>query len=1021
MCRSVMHVFCAIALFTFGLSGVAQAASLGKVDVASHLGEPFYAEVPLGLDEGEVISSIFVELASSTDYQILEVFRDSAVGAIRADVKSDSRGNRVELTSTSVVEAPFLNLILKVRYGRATHFKKFSIFLDLPRSAKPNTLKEKVLPVKRIEDISANPMLEASPAVENMGKEVEPAFKAYDGWARTEQYGPMVYGDTISTVADRLRVDARYSRQQVMMALFEKNKSKFDKENVNLINAGTYLSVPTAQEVEHVSRSQALGLLKEHNAKWKELTKQAKYAKVQEAQKNRYGKHVRMGETASGVASQPIAKGTESASLSSPAPETGVATSEAGKAVPSIGENSQNSEVVASLRQENDSLQQRLKDMEARVATLATQPTATEGLAASNAQIKKLELQLARQVGELEKARKQASMQQSGGEDMGWMTWFLIASVVLLAMIAGYLAYALRGQRSHPVDQEDAQGMMDPLEEIEEVEEIDVEEERAAEFAEVEELDVQPVDFEATLMASADDLQGPLSETIPELTDEDTSEMEAFTEPEEEPDPNVDYLTEADVYMRYGMEDEAEKQVGMALRLRPDNKDAHIKLAEIRHARGNQAGVDEAAATARSVLVGDSLATFTTALGALEVGEDAEGEVGLDDTMPPTTLEELSNSSADEDALQADSALDIADFDLPDFAGTEPDGGTESSHELPDFAGTEPDGGAESSLDLPDLAGTEPDGGTESSLDLPDFAGTEPDGETESNHELPDFAGAEPDNAEDSLDLGELDWSSDSDVDIKAEDSGALLGEMAAEDAVEESSKVAAEEPVDLDLGDSLDDLDLSGLEMPDLDEQPANEPSAASSLEEADLDKTVVMDWSKDTSVITGGEDIGGESGANHDSLAEADSNSDEAVIDLDEAGLQEGLDIDLSALEGLGEEESLDLSEHEDLLGDVQEVSTNTIDDELSSMSFSLEDLDVDLDATPDDGEADDFTSTIQSTFVGLGVKESEQDAPLESVDEGESDSGSKKKDDFDADLELDSLLSDLDTFSSDDKEKK
>lgn len=1000
MCRSVMHVFCAIALFTFGLSGVAQAASLGKVDVASHLGEPFYAEVPLGLDEGEIISSIFVELASSTDYQILEVFRDSAVGAIRADVKSDSRGNRVELTSTSVVEAPFLNLILKVRYGRATHFKKFSIFLDLPRSAKPNTLKEKVLPVKRIEDISANPMLEASPAVEDMGKEVEPAFKAYDGWARTEQYGPMVYGDTISTVADRLRVDARYSRQQVMMALFEKNKSKFDKENVNLINAGTYLSVPTAQEVEHVSRSQALGLLKEHNAKWKELTKQTKYAKVQEAQKNRYGKHVRMGETASGVASQPIAKGTESTSLSSPAPETGVATSEAGKAVPSIGENSQNSEVVASLRQENDSLQQRLKDMEARVATLATQPTATEGLAASNAQIKKLELQLARQVGELEKARKQASMQQSGGEDMGWMTWFLIAIVVLLAMIAGYLAYALRGQRSHPVDQDDAQGTMDPLAEIEEVEEIDVEEEEAVE---VEELDVQPVDFEATLMASADDLQGSLSETIPELTDEDTSEMEAFTEPEEEPDPNVDYLTEADVYMRYGMEDEAEKQVGMALRLRPDNKDAHIKLAEIRHARGNQAGVDEAAATARSVLVGDSLATFTTALGALEVGGDAEGEVGLDDTMPPTTLEELSNSSADEDALQADSALDIADFDLPDFAGAEPDGGTESSHELPDFAGTEPDGGAESSFDLPDFAGTEPDGSTESNLDLPDLAGTEPD------------------NAEDSLDLGELDWSSDSDVDIKAEDSGALLGEMAAEDAVEESSKVAAEEPVDLDLGDSLDDLDLSGLEMPDLDEQPANEPSAASSLEEADLDKTVVMDWSKDTSVITAGEDIGGESGANHDSLAEADSNSDEAVIDLDEAGLEEGLDIDLSALEGLGEEESLDLSEHEDLLGDVQEASTNTIDDELSSMSFSLEDLDIDLDATPDDGEADDFTSTIQSTLVGLGVKESVEDASLEPVGEGESDSGNKEKDDFDADLELDSLLSDLDTFSSDDKEKK
>ncbi|MDQ6968538.1 MAG: FimV/HubP family polar landmark protein, partial [Mariprofundaceae bacterium] len=635
MCRCVMHVFCAIALFIFGLSGVAQAASLGKVDVASHLGEPFYAEVPLGLDKDEVISSIFVELASPADYQILEVFRDSAVGAIRTDVKSDSRGNRVELTSTSAIEAPFLNLVLKVRHGRATHFKKFSIFLDLPRAAKPNTSIEKVLPVKRLEDISANPMLEASPVVE---KEAQSTFKPYDGWARTQQYGPMVYGDTISTVAKRLQVDNRYSRQQVMMALFEKNKNKFGKENINLINAGTYLDVPSAQEVEHISRAQALDSLKEHNARWKELTKQTKYAKVQEAQKNRYGKHVRMGETASGVASQPLAPVGKSEPLSNAALETGVVNNGAGKESPSVGETPQSKETLATLSQENKSLQQRLKDMEMKMSELAAQPTVTEGLAASNARIKKLELQLARQAGELEKARKQASMQQSDGEDIGLLTWILIGIVALLAMIAGYLVYALRGQRSHPVEQEDSQAVMEPVLEEAEVEEIEVEVEEAgiAESIKVEDLDVDTVDFEATLMASADDLQGPLAETIPELTDEDTSEMEAFGEPEEEPDPNVDYLTEADVYMRYGMDDEAEKQVGMALRLRAENKDAHVKLTQIRHARGNESGVEEAASTARSVLVGDALATFTTAFDALEAGTAGENEVNLDDTMPPT-------------------------------------------------------------------------------------------------------------------------------------------------------------------------------------------------------------------------------------------------------------------------------------------------------------------------------------------------------------------------------------------------
>ncbi len=1011
MCRCVMHVFCAIALSIFGLSGVAQAASLGKVDVASHLGEPFYAEVPLDLDEDEAISSIFVELASPADYQILEVFRDSAVGSIRADVKSDSRGSRVELTSTSAVEAPFLNLILKVRHGRATHFKKFSIFLDLPRAAKPNRSSEKVLPVKRIEDISVNPMLEAAPVVKEVAQESKSTFQAYDGWARTEQYGPMVYGDTISTVADRLRVDARYSRQQVMMALFEKNKDKFDKENINLINAGTYLNVPSAQEVEHISRAQALGLLKEHNAKWKELTKQTKYAKVQEAQKNRYGKHVRMGETASGVASQPIAQNVKNAELKSPVMERGVAKTSAENPASSVVENSQGGTAIAALRQENDGLQKRLKDMEMKMAKLAAQPASAEVLAASNARINKLELQLARQAGELEKARKQASAQQSGGEEMGLLTWILMGIVALLSMIAGYLVYALRGQRSHPVEQELTETMIEPEVESVEVEAIDVEVAGGAESAGIEEVDVEPVDFEATLMASADDLQGPLTQTIPELTDEDTSEMEAFGEPDEEPDPNVDYLTEADVYMRYGMEDEAEKQVGMALRLRSDNKDAHIKLAEIRHARGNKAGVEEAASTARSVLVGDALAAFTTAFDALEAGGAPTGdEVNLDDTMPPTTLEELSSTSLDEGTLQADSSLDIDDFDLPDFASDE------SSTEL---------------------------------------------GDTVSNDglavELNDSASA----MEDSLDLGELDWSSDSDVDIKAEDSGALLTEMATEDVVElsdttdlnsehasDEANVLVEEeitPVDteavpaqeidtigemetteqsvepkINLGDSLDNLNLSDLEMPDLNTSSDEEPSAASTLEEVDLDSTVVMDWSKDTSVITAGEDIGGESGANYDELVETDISLEEVSIDLDEADLGEGLDIDLSALEGLDHDEESSLIDEVKPSSDIvsEEPANSTLTDELSSMSFSLDDLDVDLDATPADEDMDDFTSTIQSTLVNLGVEESELEVMLEPVDDDEPESGDKEKDDFDADLELDNLLSDLDDFSSDDK---
>ncbi|MDX8398612.1 MAG: FimV/HubP family polar landmark protein, partial [Mariprofundaceae bacterium] len=569
MGRQIMHVLCTVVFVMISWVNVAQAVSLGKVDVASHLGETFYAEVGLGLEKGEVISSVFVELASPADYRILEVFRDKSLNAIRTDVKSDSRGSRVELTSSSVIESPFFNLVIKVRHGRATHFKKYAVFLDLPRSAKA--------PVN-----ATIPSEKQQAPVEVVAELVEPAsesaFKAYDGWARTGQYGPMVFGDTITTVAQRLRVDERYSNKQIMVALFEKNKAKFGQNNINLIKAGTFLDVPTADEVEQVSRQRARDVLKEHNRKWRELTKQSKYAKVKSAQENRYSKRVHMGEQASGVAAAPLVDGASPAI--SPEPEV---LAVKGRSAPQASEEPA---AMMALKTENDSLQQRLLDMEAKLSKLIEQPNASEVLAASESRIKKLELQLARQSNELEKARQQVSSDGS----LNLLTWLLIGVITLLTLIAVYLAFALRGQRQMPSELK---------------EEVVAEEQQPEALEEADSSESEVAESNSPVEADTVDI---LDDAIPDLTDEETSEMEAFQEPTEEADPNVDYLSEADVYMRYGMEDEAEKQVKMALRMREDNKDAHVKLVQMRHARGDQAGVEDAANVARGVLQGGALA-----------------------------------------------------------------------------------------------------------------------------------------------------------------------------------------------------------------------------------------------------------------------------------------------------------------------------------------------------------------------------------------------------------------------------
>jgi len=305
----------------------ANALELGEITVASHLGEKFYAEVPLAFDPDEAVSNLFVELASPSEYRGHNVHHNHALNVIRADVKSDRRGNRIELSSETNINAPFIALILKVRYNRATHFKQYPVFLKLTRAAhplqtteptkEPATEQKPAPPVKEpslatpVTSVTSLEGKERKPGVA-VTDQATPTFIPFDGWARTSHYGPVVFGDAIYTIADRLRIDKRYTIRQVMVALFEKNRIQFANNNLNLPQHGAYLDVPMAEEVEKYSHDQAVAIIEEHTERWRGLIKQPQYAVVAEAQKSRYSKRERNADAVKAAKAALPASGSQS-------------------------------------------------------------------------------------------------------------------------------------------------------------------------------------------------------------------------------------------------------------------------------------------------------------------------------------------------------------------------------------------------------------------------------------------------------------------------------------------------------------------------------------------------------------------------------------------------------------------------------------------------------------------------------------------------------------------------------------
>jgi len=661
--------------------GQAWAVALGKIEVTSHLGETFFAEAPIQLDAGEKISDVSVELAAPSDYQILEVFRDAALSKLSVEVVNDLRGPRAVIKSTEAVDTPYFNLVLKLRYGHATNFKKYPVFLDLPEQIRPPVAAP--VPVATAPaaiqtqpdqgeagtpPVDIRPMQEAAPGTEVAApaesapqeQAVKPTgsqFHPYEGWARTSRYGPMVRGDTITTVARRLPVDERYSLSQIMVGLYNKNKDKFRENNINLINAGTYLDVPTAADVESVSDREAKSILKQQAQRWKELKNQPIYAAEAEAQANRYRTRVRVGQAASGTAAAPVQAGQTQ-------PETGMHNAAmqekmSKQAGPGDAAAQAASDQLRALQEENLRLKQALQASEDKAA--GSRPE-TADAAAADEQVKKLELTVAR----LQRQLKQVNgeLQEVRSQDMNSLTYALAGIIVLLIAVAGYLLFLLRRDRPHPT-------------------------------MPVSSSQQEPNPQAESLIASAPGLGAdvaPVDEAVDEGTAEEAMDQESFAESldadlhadrgtgEQAGDAllfedkapmaqaGVDYLAEAEVYLRYGMDDEALQQMRLAIQQKPDHLEAHTRLVHFLQARGDQEALAAAIEAARSALSGNDLQSFEDSLQA-SPGEDA-GEVVDAADSGDVTADGEKNVQAGSDPGAAVQAADM-DLDLSDMFAPE--------------------------------------------------------------------------------------------------------------------------------------------------------------------------------------------------------------------------------------------------------------------------------------------------------------------------------------------------------------
>lgn len=217
----------------------AYALGAGPINVFSALGQPLRAEVPLTATPQE-LQTLSARIAPPEAFRQANVPYSAAVAALRVSV--DTSGSRpvVRITSDRPLSDPFVDLLLEFNSSSGRLVREYTFLLDPVDVLAPRPVAATVATPRAPASAPAAPAATAprAPAV------------APGGSYRVQS------GDTLNRIAENNR-PAAASLDQMLVALLRENPEAFEGGNINRMRAGAILRIPTAEQTQALSRAEA--------------------------------------------------------------------------------------------------------------------------------------------------------------------------------------------------------------------------------------------------------------------------------------------------------------------------------------------------------------------------------------------------------------------------------------------------------------------------------------------------------------------------------------------------------------------------------------------------------------------------------------------------------------------------------------------------------------------------------------------------------------------------------------------
>lgn len=282
---------CMLAVLVAAMPLFTEAAGLSRLNVLSGLGQPFKGEIDLVAVQPNEVETLKVSLGSVEAYSAAQLSYPATSLGLRLALEKRANGQYfVQISSKGAIDEPVFNLLVDLSWLGGRIQREYTALIDpvgystVPTSASiapampsatPAAAGTARAPAETVNTPRVSSAINPPKAPARQTQRSKPAVAATASAPEAEQTSEtyaVKAGDTLSSIAGRVKPDG-VSLEQVLVGLYKTNQDAFDG-NMNRLKRGKILRVPTAADLEATSKPEAIKEIKAQSANWQKYRRQ---------------------------------------------------------------------------------------------------------------------------------------------------------------------------------------------------------------------------------------------------------------------------------------------------------------------------------------------------------------------------------------------------------------------------------------------------------------------------------------------------------------------------------------------------------------------------------------------------------------------------------------------------------------------------------------------------------------------------------------------------------------------------